>query len=168
MNGGRDTAPAPAPRPATAHDRDAVERVLVASKLPTDGVAKILEARPGDFLVVDDQTRAGELVAVAGLERCGRDAILRSVAVREEARSHGVGAALVERLVDDAAGSGVEALYLLTTTAEHYFPRFGFARIERDVVPAAVASTVEFTSACPASAVVMARRLATAAAVRRA
>lgn len=149
----------PAPRPATTADLAAVERLLAASRLPTDGVAALLSTRPHDFAVVDDPSRAGELVAVAGLERCGRAAILRSVAVREDSRSHGVAAALVERLIEDAERSGVRALYLLTTTAERYFPRFGFERIERAAVPAEVARTVEFTSACPASAVVMARRV---------
>jgi amino-acid N-acetyltransferase len=148
-----------APRPATPADLAAVVRLLAASKLPTDGVAVLLAERPDDFVVVDDPSRRGEVVAVAGLERCGRDALLRSVAVREDARAHGVGATLVERLIGDAGRSGVDALYLLTTTAERWFPRFGFERIERAAVPAAVAGTVEFTSACPASAVVMARRL---------
>ena len=38
----------------------------------------------------------------------------------------------------------------LTTTADGYFPRFGFERIERSQVPATVRESVEFTSACPA------------------
>ena len=153
--------PSLAPRPATAADRAAVERLLAESKLPTDGVAEVLAKRPDDFVVVDDPARRGEIVAVAWLERCAGDAILRSVAVREDARAHGVGATLVERLIGDASRTGVSALYLLTTTAERWFPRFGFERIDRAAVPATVASTVEFTSACPASAVVMARRLST-------
>jgi amino-acid N-acetyltransferase len=47
-------------------------------------------------------------------------------------------------------------------TAEHYFPRFGFERIERGAVPEAISETLEFRSACPASAVAMARPLGTA------
>jgi amino-acid N-acetyltransferase len=52
-----------------------------------------------------------------------------------------------------------EALYLLTTTAEGYFPKLGFERISRGDVPASIQASVEFTSACPASAIVMCKRL---------
>ena len=68
-------------------------------------------------------------------------------------------AGVSERLVADAERRGLDALYLLTTTAEHYFPRFGFARVERGAVPSETGATVEFRSACPASAVAMARPL---------
>jgi amino-acid N-acetyltransferase len=53
----------------------------------------------------------------------------------------------------------VNALYLLTTTAEHYFPRFGFTEVGRDAVPQEIRDTLEFRSACPESAVAMARPL---------
>jgi amino-acid N-acetyltransferase len=58
----------------------------------------------------------------------------------------------------------LQALYLLTTTAERYFPSFGFSVTTREKVPDAVRDTVEFRSACPASAVVMVRPLAADAA----
>jgi amino-acid N-acetyltransferase len=50
-------------------------------------------------------------------------------------------------------------VYLLTTTAESYFPKFGFVQTTREVVPTAVQQSVEFRSACPASAVVMRKTL---------
>ena len=43
--------------------------------------------------------------------------------------------------------------------AEHYFPRLGFACVGRDEVPERVQCSVEFTCACPASAVAMQKRL---------
>jgi GNAT superfamily N-acetyltransferase len=87
----------------------------------------------------------------------GAHGLLRSVAVHPDWRAHGVGGRLVQRLLDQADANGRSALYLLTTTAEHYFPRFGFVRIGRDDVPSDIAATVEFTSACPASAICMVR-----------
>ena len=36
------------------------------------------------------------------------------------------GRALVTRMISDAEARGIHALYLLTTTAERYFPSFGF------------------------------------------
>jgi amino-acid N-acetyltransferase len=81
------------------------------------------------------------------------------VAVHPEWRSKGVGRAVVTRAIAEAESRGLRALYLLTTTAEHYFPSFGFSRIDRSEVPADVRATEEFTTACPASATVMERRL---------
>ena len=143
----------PRVRPASDSDFAAVERLLVESSLPLDGVREAL----GDFVVAE----AGEeLVGVAGLEVCCDNALLRSVAVAPEWRSHGVGRALVSRVISDAESRGIHALYLLTTTAEHYFPSFGFRTITRDAVPEDVRATAEFQSACPASATVMCRECA--------
>ena len=139
-------------RAATPADLPRVEQLLSASDLPLAGVRDAL----GDFVVAES---GGELVGVAGLEVCCDDALLRSVAVHPNWRSKGVGRALVIRAISDAEARGIHALYLLTTTAEHYFPSFGFRKISRDEVPAAVRKTDEFTKACPASAAVMSRSL---------
>lgn len=139
-------------RPAAATDLPAVERLLVESALPLDGVR---EALP-DFVVAEAE---GDLVGVAGLEVRQEDALLRSVAVRPEWRSRGVGRQLVTRAIANAESRGLRALYLLTTTAERYFPSFGFETIARDEVPEPIRETREFTDACPASATVMCCRL---------
>ncbi len=140
-------------RRATPGDLSAVERLLEASGLPLDGVANAL---PTFYVAVD-----GGLVGVAGLEVCCDNALLRSVAIAPEWRSRGVGRLLVNRLIADAESRGIRALYLLTTTAEHYFPGFGFTRVERGAVPDDVRATAEFQSACPASATVMSLQIAT-------
>jgi amino-acid N-acetyltransferase len=101
-----------------------------------------------------------DVVGVAGLEVCGGDALLRSVAVADEWRSRGLGRALVARVISDAEARGLHALYLLTTTADRYFPSFGFHRIARDEVPAPIRATKEFRDACPESATVMCRECA--------
>jgi amino-acid N-acetyltransferase len=139
-------------RPARARDLARVEKLLTDSKLPLDGVKESLK----DFLVAEAN---GDIVGVAGLEVCCDDALLRSVAVRPEWRSKGVGRALVTRAIAEAESRGLRALYLLTTTAEHYFPSFGFAKVDRAAIPEPVRATKEFTSACPASAVAMSRQL---------
>jgi amino-acid N-acetyltransferase len=139
-------------RPATAADLPRVEQLLTESDLPLAGVRESLK----DFVVAEAD---GDLVGVAGLEICCDDALLRSVAVRPEWRSKGVGRALVTRAISDAEARGLRALYLLTTSAELYFPSFGFKKISREDVPEAVRATDEFTKACPASAAVMSRTL---------
>ena len=142
-------------RAARATDFPAIERLLTTSHLPLAGVA---ESLPG-FVVAESD---GAIVGTAAIEVCCDNALLRSVAVAPEWRSRGLGRALVTRVIADAEARGLRALYLLTTTAEHYFPSFGFRQITRDEVPADVQTTEEFRSACPASAVVMCRNCAAA------
>jgi N-acetylglutamate synthase-like GNAT family acetyltransferase len=139
-------------RPATAADFAAVEALLRRSDLPTVGVEPIIQ----DFLVAES---GKELVGVVGMEYCCSYGLLRSTAVDPQWRSKGVARQLVERIIAQAESRGINALYLLTTTAESYFPSFGFTKTTRDTVPAEVRATDEFRGACPASATVMSRRL---------
>ena len=138
----------PKVRPATAADYPAVIALLEAASLPTAGVPRAL----GDFLVAD--TEAG-LAGAIGLERYGSGALLRSEVVRPGDQGTGIGAALVRAVLDRARESGLREIYLLTTTAERWFPRFGFTPVPREQVPDAVRASVEFREACPASAAVM-------------
>jgi amino-acid N-acetyltransferase len=139
-------------RPARQDDLSAIQQLLEDSGLPMDGVADII-----DTLVVADAE--GEIVGVGGLELCRENALLRSVAVHQDWREHGIGRALVLRLISEAEARGLSALYLLTTSAERYFPHFGFEHTARDEVPADVRETGEFRTVCPSSATVMARQI---------
>lgn len=141
-------------RAAQGEDLSAIKELLQQSGLPISGVEEWLS----QFLVAEHE---GHIVAVAGLELYGGSALLRSVAVSSEWRGSGLGHQLIDRLLAKAQERGNRDIYLLTTTAEHYFPRFGFACIARDQVPQQVQSSVEFTSACPASAVAMRKVLPT-------
>jgi amino-acid N-acetyltransferase len=99
------------------------------------------------------------LAGVAGLERLGEVGLLRSLAVRSDRRGTGLGSALAAAVEELAAEGGIGELFLLTTTAAKFFARRGYAQRERDGVPVAVRDTREFADLCPASAVVMSRRL---------
>jgi amino-acid N-acetyltransferase len=50
-------------------------------------------------------------------------------------------------------------MYLLTTTAETFFERRGYRRVDRTEAPQAIQTTVEFASLCPASSAFMIKRL---------
>ena len=142
-------------RAATGGDLPAIERLLVSSGLPTAGVAEALPS-----FVVAESGRDRRIVGVVGLELCCDEyALLRSAAVEPEWRGTGLGRRLVTHVIADAESRGIKALYLLTTTAERYFPSFGFAKTTRDAVPEEVKQSVEFREACPASATVMALEL---------
>lgn len=122
--------------------------MLEAAALPTAGVPSTLR----DFFVAHD---SDGIVGAIGVERYARAALLRSAVVEPRARGAGVGEALVCRVLGHAREVGMSSVYLLTTTAERYFPRFGFVPIARHEVPVEVQKSVEFRDACPASATVM-------------
>lgn len=139
-------------RKARASDLPAVERLLAASELPLDGVRDHF----ADFIVAEDAER---IEGAVGLEKYDSVALLRSAVVAAEHRGTGVGRQLVEQVLERAEEDGIDELYLLTTTAEEYFPRFGFTRTTRTAVPDELKSSAEFRGACPDTAVVMRRRL---------
>lgn len=139
-------------RPARASDLGAGCRLLRDLKLPVDGV----EEWWGRFTVAES---ALGIVGLAGVETYGDGALLRSVAVHSSMRGTGLGRALVERALGTARDAGATDVYLLTTTAEGYFPRLGFTQVSREQVPATVQASVEFRGACPASAIAMHRSL---------
>ncbi len=139
-------------RKATNRDLDAVERLLSANNLPVYGVKENFSS----FVVAKD---GGRVIGAVGLEKFGSVALLRSAVVSQENRGSGVGRRLVEQILEYAEKDGIEELFLLTTTAEDYFPRFGFTRTTRSAVPSAVEASAEFRGACPDTALVMTRRI---------
>lgn len=99
------------------------------------------------------------LVGVVGLEVYGEFGLLRSLAVAAPHRGKGVGKMLYENLMAYARLQGVKELYLLTTTAEAIFARFGFIQVDRNSVPEPIQSTREFQSLCPSTAVCMTKKI---------
>lgn len=139
-------------RAADAGDFPAVLALLGKARLPTAGV----EEQHSHYIVAESE---GKLIGVVGLEVYGDSALLRSAAVEQDWQGSGVGRVLVERALDVARERGLYDVFLLTTTAERYFPRFGFACVSRDSVAKGVQSSIEFQKACPASATVMRKSL---------
>jgi amino-acid N-acetyltransferase len=139
--------------PPERHDLSEVLALLRDSDLPLAGVEEHFES----FLFA--RTDEGTLAGCVGLETYGDVGLLRSLAVAAPARGAGLGARLVERLVDLARSKGVLTLYLLTTTAESYFSRFGFERLVREEADPRLEDSAELRGACPASAVLMRRKL---------
>lgn len=136
-------------RAATPGDLGAVEATLRDSSLPLDG----LQEQFGDGYAVAEA--GGRIIGVEGIEVHGEDGLLRSAAVVSDWRGRGVGDALTRDRILWAKRRGLRSLYLLTTTAGDYFPRFGFAPVDRDQAPAAVRESREFADACPATALFM-------------
>ena len=133
-------------------DTDAVLALVAANGLPTDGLREHLSTT----LVA---RRADTVIGSSALEVYADGALLRSVAVDPREQGQGLGPRLTDAAIDLARTSGAPSIFLLTTTAEGFFPRFGFERIARTDVPASVQMSIEFTSACPSSATVMRKSL---------
>jgi amino-acid N-acetyltransferase len=139
--------------PANVHDLPAVHDLLERLHLPLAGVDDHVQA-----LIVARE--GSHVVGTAAVELYPDGALLRSVAVDPSRQGRRLGHQLTEAALNLARAHGADTVFLLTTTAERFFPRFGFEPITRDDVPASIQASVEFQSACPASAIVMRRRLA--------
>ncbi len=134
--------------PAKTDDLPDILALLKASGLPVAGIERHLDAT----LVARD---AGRLVGCAAVEIYGEAGLLRSVAVATEQRGTGLGQRLTRAALDLARQRGVRTVYLLTTTAGGFFPRFGFVAIPRADVEPALGQSEELRGACPASALAM-------------
>ena len=139
--------------PATDRDLLEIRSLLQRLHLPLDGV----DDHVGTMLVARED---GRVVGTAALELYADGALLRSVAVDPHRQGRRLGHELTEAALRLAGEHRRDTVFLLTTTAERFFPKFGFEPIGRDQVPPSVQASVEFRSACPASAIVMRRRLA--------
>jgi len=134
--------------PARVSDYDVVAALLEREHLPLQGLRQHFE----NAIVA----RAGNrVIGCAALEVYEGGALLRSVAVDAEYRGGGVGRDLTHALIQLATRRRVPAGYLLTTTAERFFAKFGFEIVDRADVPASVLASEEFIHACPSSAIVM-------------
>jgi amino-acid N-acetyltransferase len=137
---------------ALPEDAPAVLHLLERNHLPREGLT--------DWITTTLVAREnGQIIGSAALEIYPDGALLRSVAVVPEAQRQGLGHELTAAAIHLANTLNAPALYLLTTTAERFFPKFGFERIARADVPATVQASIEFTSACPSSATVMRKTL---------
>jgi amino-acid N-acetyltransferase len=137
---------------ARREDLDAVFELLRGHQLPLDGLRDHLATT----IVARQDAR---ILGTAALEVYSEGALLRSVAVAPAAQGRGLGRELTGKALRLAGEAGVPAVFLLTTTAEGFFSKFGFEPIERSEVPASVQASVEFRSACPSTAIVMRKRL---------
>lgn len=140
--------------PARTGDLPEIVALLEASALPVAGI----QAHVSTMVVA--RAPGGRIVGCGAVEVYGRAGLLRSVAVAVGRRGEGLGQRLTVAALDLARQRGVQELYLLTTTAGDFFPRFGFTPIARAEMDPALESSEELRGACPASALAMRATLA--------
>ncbi len=131
-----------------------LEYLLHSNYLPTEDCAEQMH----NFCGIFDED---DLVAAGGLEAAANYALLRSIVVQERYRDRGLARAMSEFLINQAHSEGRKAVYLLTETAERYFEKLGFSRIDRAEVPLEIMQTRQFTSLCPDTASCMVMTLST-------
>ncbi|MFL5811318.1 MAG: arsenic resistance N-acetyltransferase ArsN2 [Flavisolibacter sp.] len=137
---------------AIEEDRQAVVDLLQEENLPVKDLPVSLQ----HFLVAKEENK---IIGVIGLEIYGNLGLLRSFAVNKQYRNKRIALQLLKNLENNAAAIGIEAIYLLTETAALYFEKKGYERINREKAPKSIQGSSEFSTVCPASAVVMTKRL---------
>ncbi|EMA52660.1 MULTISPECIES: arsenic resistance N-acetyltransferase ArsN2 [Halococcus] len=125
-----------------------IEALLERNDLPSRNI----RSKPDCFYLGYE---GGDPVGIAGIEGDEAEQLLRSVVVERSARGNGFGTALCDALEERASADGVEALFLLTTTAADFFADRGYAEIERSAAPPTIQATTEFGELCPATATCM-------------
>lgn len=145
------------PKPPVSY----VRRLLAEAQLPS---SDLTDAHMERFFGCGSNSAPDGIV---GLELYDSVALLRSLAVSLNSRGQGGGIALVERAEAFAQSQGVREIYLLTTTAERFFERLGYARLPREAAPLAIRQTQEFSALCPASSAFMVKRLPANPTVKR-
>ncbi|HUV36242.1 MAG TPA: arsenic resistance N-acetyltransferase ArsN2 [Patescibacteria group bacterium] len=140
-------------RPARSGDLEAVTDLLEGCGLHIEGIE---EHVAGGYVVAEHEE---EIIGVCGIETYGTFGLMRSLAVSRSWRGRSVGRRLFEDRTAWARAEGIRALYLLTIDADGYCECFGFSRILRDDVPDEIRGSLEFSSLCPVTAVVMVKSL---------
>lgn len=138
-------------RPARAEDFEVAKRLLEGNGLPVNDLTR------GHLAFA--ATEAGQVIGVIGVETLDDTGLLRSLVVAPQARGRAVGEALVDALERDCRNRGIGSLWLLTTDADRYFTRLGYSARDRLQAPAVVRNTAQFSTLCPASAVLMYKAL---------
>lgn len=135
-------------RRASAEDIGWIFDLLKSVDLPVDDLASAL---PFMYVGYYDESKVG----IGGVEVVGEYGLLRSVATVPELRGRGFGIPFCRALVQMTREKKLSSLYLLTTSAENFFTKLGFVKVERSEAPKEIAATTEFSSLCPDSAVCM-------------
>ena len=128
---------------AKKEDIEKIRTLLVNAELPATDV----DGDKIDFIIAVNEK--SELAGCIGIERYGKDGLLRSFAVASDYRNKGIGRDLLSRLFSLSKKSGIDNLHLLTTTAEKFFDRAGFQLLSREDAPASIKSTAEFLHSAP-------------------
>lgn len=133
----------------TDKELESLKNFLKVNQLPAD------DLQLKNSLLLTYYNADDTLVGSGGLEFYESKALLRSLAVSPELRGQQLGKQIVQDLLQQAQEAGMNEMYLLTQTAFFFFQKLGFTEVQRDLVPAEIKASSEFSQVCPSSAQVM-------------
>ncbi|MBP9796227.1 MAG: GNAT family N-acetyltransferase [Chitinophagales bacterium] len=139
-------------KPAETVQVEEIQNLLKNSGLPFEDINKHLK----DFLCLMNNE---EIIAVGGLEIYDDVALLRSLAVVEGKRNQGLGQLVYSALIEHAKSKNIKQIYLLTETAEKFFLKNGFIKVERNKIPETIKNTYEYKVLCAESAIVLMKNI---------
>lgn len=137
----------------TSHLSSHIQNLLNTCKLPVQDLIG------NDSVLFFEEWIDSELAGVAGIEDFGDIGLLRSLAVSKQYRGNGLGRTLVCHVENQVAEMGIHSLWLLTDSAAGFFVTLGYERANRSAAPDLIRQSSQFSDLCPASAVLMYKRL---------
>lgn len=139
-------------KPAETVQLEEIQHLLKNSGLPFEDIGIHLN----NFLCVMNYEK---IIAVGGLEIYDDVALLRSLAVTERKRNEGIGQMIYSALIDHAKTKNINTIYLLTETAEKFFLKNGFTKVDRNKIPDTIKNTHEYKVLCAESAIVLMKNI---------
>ena len=133
---------------ASLKDFKIIQSLLKQTKLPYEDCKEHID----NFILIEKDS---QVIGIGGLELYNNLALLRSIAVIPKLQGKGLGIKIYNKLKEKAINSGVNRLFLLTQTADIFFEKQGFIKVERDKIPEQIKKTKQFSSLCPSSAIIM-------------
>lgn len=104
------------------------------------------------FIVLNDGDKTCACGAIEFYQPYG---LIRSVAVTPDNAKRGYASKIISKLEKVASSNEITELYLLTETAESFFTKLGFKKIDRELAPDTIKQTNQFSELCPMTATVM-------------
>lgn len=138
--------------PADSKYRESIINLLQSEKLPTEDLPSDLT---GFFIALDN----GIVIGIVGLEVYDHTGLLRSLVVKPGYRKLNVATELVNKVEKLSRNKGLEAIYLLTETAQAYFSKRDYETINRIDAPDSIRQSSEFSHVCPTSAILMRKKI---------
>jgi amino-acid N-acetyltransferase len=132
--------------PKSLKESPVIEPLMIRGQPTRSAAAALLESQGLPVSDITDEHLKhffflgsdGPPTGLVGLELYGAAALLRSLVVDAKSRGNGLGSVLVEHAERYAGTKGVQSMYLLTTTAEIFFKRLGYERIDRSRAPSSI------------------------------
>lgn len=128
--------------------KEAIIQLLIESELPYEDISLSQQ----HFFIKEENNK---LIAICAIERYNNYGLLRSLAVVDSYRNKGIGHSIYNEVLQHCKAEGISSLFLLTTTASHFFTQMGWIEIARVAAPNDIKQSTEFKSICPENAVCM-------------